>query len=355
MDVTMVKHLRQRLPDIETFRMRFGDRIRVNVSLKQYTSSRLGGPADVLLTADRIEDLVEMATFLWENEAPFLILGGGSNVLVSDAGVRGAVILNRCRQVKFDPQGHPPTVWAASGANLGVVARQAAARGFRGLEWAAGIPGTIGGAVVGNAGAHGGDMATTLLLAEILHREWLNEPSDGRARDNMEIHRENWTPEVLQYTYRGSRLKGGGFAGPVTLKDVQNAVEATSQPNAIILSATMKLTPASPAEVQAMIDQFTLHRRKTQPPGASMGSMFKNPPGDFAGRLIEAAGLKGKRIGGVGISPLHANFFINYGNGSAAEVWELIELTRKTVADKFGQWLDLEVQLVGEWHWEEMG
>jgi len=335
--------------EIDEIRARFGERVMLDVPLNQYTSSRLGGPADVLLTAREVEELANMVTFLWETEIPFIVLGGGSNVLISDAGFRGVVILNRCRQVKFDPEGDPPTMWAAAGANLGVAARQAAARGFSGLEWAVGIPGTVGGAIVGNAGAHDGDMASSLVLAEILHREWQNKSVGDSVSTGLQIYRSNWTPEALQFTYRGSWLKtaiskaiesgrreGNGFGPPV-------------QPVAIVLSATLKLRRASQTEVQARIDQFNQHRRKTQPPGASMGSMFKNPPGDYAGRLIEAAGLKGKRIGGVGISPLHANFFINYGNGTAAEVRELIELTQKTVAEKFGQSLELEIQLVGEW------
>lgn len=335
--------------EMDEIKARFGERVRLNVPLNQYTSSRLGGPADVLLTASKIEELEAMVTFLWGSEIPFIILGGGSNVLVSDAGFRGVVILNRCRQVRFDQKENPPTVWAAAGANLGVVARMAATRGFSGLEWAVGIPGTVGGAVVGNAGAHDGDMASSLVLAEILHREWQNKSVGGTVSTVLKFYRTNWTPEDLQFTYRGSRLKAEISKAIGTQNKAESGFRISIQPVAVVLTATMRLRRASRSEIKARIDQYNQHRRRTQPPGASMGSMFKNPPGDFAGRLIEAAGLKGKRIGGVGISPLHANFFINYGNGTAAEVRELIELTQKTVADRFGQSLELEIQLVGDW------
>lgn len=349
MDLKMIKTPALHRQEVDPIKMKFGDRVRLNVPLKRYTSARLGGPADVLLTARGIEELIEMVSFLWETEIPFVLLGGGSNVLVSDAGFRGVVILNQCRQVRFDARGDPPIVWAASGANLGRVARQAAMRGLSGLEWAVGVPGTVGGAVVGNAGAHDGDMASSLLLAEILHREWENKPIGGCVRTDQKIYRSNWTSEAFQYTYRGSRLKVEQTQAVKSGAKERSGFTLPSQPGAIVLSATLKLQRASRAEIQARIGQFNDHRRRTQPPGASMGSMFKNPPGDYAGRLIEAVGLKGMRLGGVGISPLHANFFINYGDGTAAEVRELIELAQKTVAERFGRWLELEIQLIGDW------
>jgi UDP-N-acetylmuramate dehydrogenase len=234
--------------------------------------------------------------------------------------VRGLVIINRARQVRFDAQAQPPTVWAESGANFGLIARQAALQGLAGLEWAAGIPGTLGGAVVGNAGAHGGDIAGNLIVAEIL------QPVD----DTKVSARESLSPEQLAFSYRSSLLKRQPGTG-------------------ILLSALLRLQQSTPQVVQAKIDEFVAYRRRTQPPGASMGSMFKNPPGDFAGRLIEAAGLKGSRQGDAQISPLHANFFINLGSATAADVAGLIQLARQTVAEKFDQQLELEIQLLGEW------
>src|SRR5574341_616464 len=129
----------------------------MDIPLDRFTSARAGGPADALLEVSSADELALAATTLWSEDLPWMILGGGSNVLVSDAGVRGVVLLNRARQVAFRETSEPPTVWAESGSNFGLVSRQAAIRGLAGLEWAAGIPGTVGGAVVGDAGAHGGD------------------------------------------------------------------------------------------------------------------------------------------------------------------------------------------------------
>jgi UDP-N-acetylmuramate dehydrogenase len=268
---------------------------------------------------------------LWDLNAPFLMLGGGSNMLVSDAGIREVVIHNRARQVEFNRSGDQVIVWAQSGANLGLVARQAANQGLTGLEWAAGIPGTIGGAVVGNAGAHGGDMAGNLLVAEILHRvNSVGSRSERIANTGSQYQMESWPVERLNYGYRTSILKQ--YPG-----------------DAIVLSAELALIPASPELVKARTEEFVAYRRQTQPPGASMGSMFKNPPDDFAGKLIEAAGLKGKQVGGAEISRLHANFFINHGTATARDIWQLIQLAREAVLREFGVTLELEIELVGEW------
>jgi UDP-N-acetylmuramate--L-alanine ligase/UDP-N-acetylenolpyruvoylglucosamine reductase len=297
----------------------FGTRVQRQVELARFTAARIGGPADFLLEATSADDLAEIVQRLWEIDAPWLILGGGSNVLVSDLGVRGVVILNRARQVRFDPTGEQPSVWAEAGANFGALARQAAAQGLGGLAWAAGIPGTVGGAVVGNAGAHGQDMTHNLLLAEILHRT----PQD-------ELPRTFWNQESFAYGYRTSRLK-------------------RHPGEAVVLSAELRLERADPAALVAEMAAFQARRRSTQPPGASMGSMFKNPPGDAAGRLIEAAGLKGVRRGGAEISPVHANFIVNREGARATDVAGLLTLARRTVAEKFGVELELEIELLGEW------
>jgi UDP-N-acetylmuramate dehydrogenase len=297
----------------EAVRAAFGDRLRQGVSLAGYTSARLGGPADYLLVVRSAADLAEAAQRLWEARAPFRVLGSGSNVLVADAGVREVVIVNEARQTRFEAP--EATVWAESGASLGVVARLAAERGWSGLEWAATVPGTVGGAVVGNAGAHGSDMAHTLALAEILqHGE---EPAV-------------WTADRLAYDYRESWLK-------------------RNPGRAVVLSATFRLERSDPGRIKARMAEFTAHRQQTQPPGASMGSMFRNPPGDFAGRLIEAAGLKGSRVGMAEISRKHANFFINLGGATSGDVWALIQQARSRVEEQSGVRLELEVELLGEW------
>ena len=318
----------------EKLRAVWGERLQEHAPLAKYTAARVGGPAEILLTARSAKELAEIAANLWQMGLDFRVVGGGSNVLVSDAGVSGVVVLNRARQVRFSDKDDSPRVWAESGANLGVIARQAARRGLAGLEWAAGIPGTLGGAVVGNAGAHGEDMSSSFILAEILHHREvvvaINQCEETGKRFQVIEVIKDWNIEKLEMAYRSSTLK--------------------QQPGkAVVLAGIIALKHSTPAAVQAKMDALHEYRHRTQPPGASMGSMFKNPPGDYAGRLIEAAGLKGARSGDAQISPLHANFFINRGNATAMDIFRLIELARRTVADKFAIWLELEIELLGNW------
>ena len=292
---------------------KFGDKVKENVSLAPYTSARIGGPADLLITAKSADELAEIVSTLWKQGLSFFMLGGGSNVLVSDKGVRGVTVLNRAKAVRFE-NGSQPKVWAEAGVVFSNLANRCASKGLSGLEWAATVPGTVGGAVYGNAGAFDGDVSGNLINAEIL----------------TEAGREFWSVEKMKYGYRTSALKRGEI-------------------KAVVLSAELSLKIATKEEVTVKIEQFGERRKSTQPPGASMGSMFKNPEGDYAGRLIEAAGLKGTRIGNAEISPVHGNFFVNHGQTKASDIRALIELTQKTVADKFGVKLELEVELVGEW------
>jgi UDP-N-acetylmuramate dehydrogenase len=287
--------------------------VKENASLAPYTSARIGGPADILITAESADELARIIKLLQKQEMDYLILGGGSNVLVSDKGVRGVVVLNRAKAVRFH-NGDQPSVTVESGVVFSNLANRCAAKGFAGLEWAATVPGTIGGAVYGNAGAFGGDMAGNLIWAELL----------------TENGREKFAPEQLAYGYRTSILKRGELDG-------------------IVLCAELKLQNSTKEAVSTTIEQFGAHRKTTQPPGASMGSMFKNPNGDYAGKLIEAAGLKGTRIGNAEISPLHGNFFINHDNTKAEDIRALIELVMKTVKEKQGVDLELEVELIGDW------
>ena len=300
---------------LEQLRTAFGNRLQENVPLAHYTTARVGGPSDGLLVANSAPELEKFVRQLWALQAPFAILGGGSNVLPSDQGYRGVVIINRAHTVKIDVRGTPPSVWAESGANLGGIARQVALRGLSGLEWAANIPGSLGGAVYGNAGANERDIQGCLLLAEILHRD-----SD----------RQNWTGDQMEYSYRSSLLKK------------QHAP-------AVILAARLQLSQDTPEAVQSRMEALNTHRRQSQPPGASMGSMFKNPEGDFAGRLIDAAGLKGLRVGDAEVSPVHANFFVNLGHAKATDISALIEKAQQTVQRKFGVHLELEIERLGEW------
>ena len=300
-------------PPIDMLYARLGDKVKENVSLAPYTSARIGGPADVLITAESADELARIIKLLWKLDLDFIMLGGGSNVLVSDEGVRGVVILNRAKAVRFH-NGDEPSVTVESGVVFSNLANRCASKGFAGLEWAATVPGTIGGAVYGNAGAFGGEMADNLITAELL-------TEDGR---------EKFTAEQLEYGYRTSILKRGEL-------------------DAIVLTAELRLTSSTKEEATVKIEQFSAHRKATQPPGASMGSMFKNPNGDYAGKLIEASGLKGARVGNAEISPLHGNFFVNHANTKASDIFALIQLVQKTVKEKQGVDLELEIELIGEW------
>ena len=298
---------------IDALYAKLGDKVKENVILAPYTSARIGGLADILLVADSSAELERIVKLLWKHEMPFTLLGGGSNVLVSDKGIRGVVILNRAKGVTFHT-GDQPSVTAESGVVFSNLANRCASKGLAGLEWAATVPGTIGGAVYGNAGAFGGDMAGNLISAELL----------------TENGKETLTVDQFGYGYRTSVLKRGEL-------------------KAIVLSAELALKNSTKEDVTVKIQQFSAHRKATQPPGASMGSMFKNPPGDYAGRLIESSGLKGTRIGNAEISPLHGNFFINHENTKASDIRALIELVQKTVKEKQDVELELEVELIGDW------
>jgi UDP-N-acetylmuramate dehydrogenase len=295
-----------------TLRDDLGLQVQEHVLLAPYTSARIGGPADYLVTARSATELAAAAQACWDAAAPFLLLGAGSNLLVSDLGYRGLVIVNKAKDTRFAP-GPEPSVWAETGTLLSNLAHRCAAQGFSGLEWAATVPGTVGGAVYGNAGAFGSDTAHDLLRAEVL------TPA-GRVI---------WSPAELHYEYRSSCIKRGE--------------------KALVLSVDFRLKNDAAAAIQHKIAELTARRKSSQPPGASMGSMFKNPAGDYAGRLIEAAGLKGTRIGNAEISAVHANFFINHGQTSANDVKALVALAQTTVKENFGVHLELEVELVGEW------
>ncbi len=298
---------------LKNLRAALGEQVQENALLAPYTSARIGGPADVLVTVRNADELARVAQICQESNQDYHLLGAGTNLLVSDKGVRGVVILNRARGAEFI-EGAEKHVWAESGVIISNLARRAAAQGFAGLEWAATIPGTVGGAVYGNAGAFGSDVAHDLMGVEVL-------TSAGR---------EWWPPQRMEYGYRSSILKRG-------------------QARAIILAAKFNLKYGVASEIQSKIEQFNHRRKATQPPGASMGSMFKNPPSDYAGRLIEAAGLKGTRIGNAEISSLHANFFINTSQTRAADIKSLIDLAQSAVKEKFQVTLELEVELIGEW------
>ena len=301
----------------------FGDRFQLEVPLAKYTSARVGGPAEMFITVENALELQTAVELAYAQQIPYFILGGGSNILVSDLGVRGLVIMNRAKNVQFRHTGAHVVCTVESGMNFSSLARQCIGKGLGGLEWGIGIPGTIGGAVVGNSGAHGGDMSNIVLAANI----W--EPGRGARL---------YTNEQLQYEYRTSVLKqeqGHNFA------------------RRVVLSAELQLVPEPVDILSGRAAGFTAYRKQTQPGGASMGSMFKNPPNYYAGYLIDTAGLKGFKVGSVSISEKHANFFVSEGDATAEDIRSLIAEAWNTVREQFGVEMDLEVEMVGNWHFEQ--
>ena len=303
----------------EQFRAVFGETLKVNEPLSRFTSARVGGPAELFLSVNTAADLHHAVELAYGQKIPYFILGGGSNILVADTGISGLVILNRARSVSFRHNGVNVVCTAESGMNLSSLSRQCIAKGLSGLEWAVGVPGTIGGAVVGNAGAHGGDIDAVLLSASI----W--EPGRG-----VRVY----TNEEMQYDYRDSILK----------RDQHKA-----RTRRVVLSADLQLTPESVEVLTARADAFTTRRKQTQPGGASMGSMFKNPENYYAGYLIETAGLKGFQVGNAQISEQHANFFVSDGDTTAEDIRSLIAEAWNSVREQFGVEMELEVELVGDW------
>lgn len=280
--------------------------------LASYSRVGIGGPADLLLVPERRDELLEAVRLVTAARVPWRIYGGLTNILLPDSGLRGAVILNHTRHVAFDEDLH--RVRAESGAIVVKVAREVVRRGWGGLTWAVGLPGTIGGAVVNNAGAFGGEIANALRSAEIVDAEGAVQcvPTD-------------W----FDFRYRCSKLKGAGARW-------------------LVLEAVFQLKARDKEHLEAKAAEYTVRRRRTQPPGLTLGSTFKNPPGDYAGRLIEAAGLKGTCRGGIVISDRHANFLINEGDGTAANFRALVEHVQETVAREFDVWLEPEIERLPE-------
>jgi UDP-N-acetylmuramate dehydrogenase len=298
---------------------------------------KVGGPAELFASVATLAQLLGLVRWAQATAQPYYLLGGGSNVLVSDAGMRGLVIFNRCRGVQIGQVssesdgsdelagsvGSAHLLQAESGALMAGVARRAVAAGLTGLEWAVSLPGTVGGAIVNNAGAYGWETKDNLESATVLD-----------AQGSL----VKLTPADASYAYRSSSLKRTGV------------VQAGFGP--VVLDARFRLAHGDPAAIAAQAERNLLQRRHSQPNEPSLGSTFRNPPGDYAGRLVEAAGLKGERRGGVEVSRQHANFLINPGGvgaATAADVMALIRHVQQAVLDRFGVKLEPEVQLVGEW------
>ncbi len=307
-----------------------GIRVERQVSLAPHTTVKIGGPAQYFATVAQVEQLLALVRWAQSAGLPYFVLGGGSNILISDTGMRGLVIDNRCRALAPPEADGDDTAGVAlsaeSGAALAGLARHTVNEGLSGLEWAVSVPGTVGGAVVGNAGAHGSEVKDNLVAAQVL--------------DEAGVVR---TVSVAQmgYGYRTSVLK--------RLRPLQAGFKP------VALSAAFHLQRGDGDEIRAHADAYLAHRRATQPVAPSLGSTFVNPPGDFAGRLIEQAGLKGARVGGVQVSDLHANFLVNPGGAGAATAADFIALVRHiqtVVRQVYGVQLEPEIQLAGEWQQE---
>lgn len=286
-------------------------RIRPDEPLKSYTTFRIGGPADWLIEVTSGEELSGLLRLAQAESLPVHVLGNGSNLLVSDSGVRGLVVILAGEFNRYELTGQHLRV--GGGYNLPKLANQIAKLGLGGLEFACAIPGTMGAGLVINAGAHGGELKDVVTEATIV---W----PDGRT--------ELLSAERLGLRYRSSDLQGAG---------------------AIVTEVVMALRPAVQAELLAHMKEHLERRRLTQPlnlPNA--GSVFMNPPGDYAGRLIEQAGLKGLTVGGAQISEKHANFVVNLGNATAKDVLLLMDRVRSEVDARFGVRLQPEVKIWGE-------
>ena len=281
-----------------------------NEPMSRHTTFRVGGPADVLFLPESEEQVAEAIRIAKEVRIPFVVIGNGSNLVVRDGGIRGLVIALGEGMAAIARTGDVLTAWA--GASLARVAAYAQASGLAGLEFASGIPGTLGGGCAMNAGAYGGQLSDVLVDARVL--------LDGVVR--------TLTVEEMQMGYRTSLpLRRGG----------------------IVISARFALTPDDPEAIAARMRELNARRRDKQPLNyPSAGSTFKRPEGYFAGALIEQAGLKGKRVGGAQVSEKHAGFIVNTGGATAADILTLIGTVQDEVADRFGVRLETEVRILGE-------
>lgn len=286
--------------------------LRRNERLARHTTFGVGGPADLFLTVRSADALAKATNVAFEAGVPKFVLGSGSNILVADAGIRGLVLDNRARAETADGLVYR----VESGASFAAFARKMCRLGLDGLSWAVGIPGTLGGAVVYNAGAYGG------CLADVLRRVRLQLPGDG----------DQWVEaSELGLVYRGSAF---------TRREVEGKA---------VLEAEVQLAEG---DAKALLAQAAAHDEKrlsAQPRGRNAGSTFKNPPESPAWKLVEAVGMRGMRRGEAAISDKHCNFFVNYGNARAEEVAWLVAEAQRRVREQFGVELEREVAFVGEW------
>ena len=293
--------------------------------LARFTTMRVGGPADLFASIHNVHELRGLVRFARTRAAPHLVLGRGSDTVISDRGVRGLVIQNRAEGSRIEGDHYT----ADAGVPMARAATETQKAGLTGLEFGLAIPGSVGGAVWANAGAHESDVAGVLESVRVL---------DGEGHETI-------VPVAdLALAYRDSRFKQRS---------------AGDDPAEIILAATFRLAAADPDVIKTRLDDIRHWRQAHQPLGLpSAGSVFRNPPDDSAGRLIDEAGLKGHRIGGAVVSEKHANFIVNDQKGTAADVRHLADHVRAVVAGRHGTELAFEIEFLGDWDgwpWPETG
>lgn len=298
--------------------------------LARYVAWRIGGPARYFATARTAHEMQEFLAWGKEQQLPILVLGGGTNILIRDGGFPGLVIRNRASTTQVEQHGDEVVLHTDSGAPMAGTARRMAGQGFRGLIWAEGLPGTAGGAIYGNAGCYGGDLASVLLDASVLC-------PDGEV--------EQWGVERFEFAYRSSVLKEAALAAKAGRSSSEGQVSGIAHP--IVLSARLQLQRDDPAKLAAEMAEIAATRRSKTPHGSSCGSSFKNPADTTAGRLLDMAGLKGTRVGGAVVSTIHANYIVNEGGATADDVLRLTDIMRERVLQACGVELELEVQLIG--------
>jgi UDP-N-acetylmuramate dehydrogenase len=316
--------------------------VRPREPLARHTTFAVGGPVDAWVTVEREEQMVRLVERAVTQAWPLMVVGNGTNVLYADAGMRGIVAQMALAEWTLEERPGGALLRAGAGVSLPKLVNDLAKRGLSGLEWGAGVPGTIGGAVVSNAGAHGAATADTLRSARVLFAHL--DVADGTAVEVRDLEASELALEYRHSRFRALRRITFDDDGRPTVPPRQ-----LIEPAEMILGAEIALIAAPPDEVHARVVRYRQHRKETQPPQASAGSVFKNPSNDYSGRLIEAAGLKGTNIGKAQISPVHANFIVNTGGARAADVVALIALARRTVRERFGVELELEVELRGDW------
>lgn len=302
---------------VDELQRRLGPNARRFEALARQASSRIGGPADLYFMARTRDALTRSIDAAEDLGVPWHLIGSASNVLISDDGVEGLVVkvATSGMRVTSDAKTSVHRVEAEAGCIYAAVAKNVSGMGLGGLEWAINVPGTVGAAVVNNSGAFGSATAERLVEALIY------VPGQGCCTVGV---------DELGLAYRTSRLKRGELRG-------------------IVLSATYAVEPGSAPELRVRMREVQLRRRATQPSGYSLGSMFMNPEGDSAGRLIDDAGLKLRRVGGAEVAEQHANFFLNRGAATARDVRALMAEVQEAVWARTGVWLTPEVQFLGRW------